>query len=132
MMSSLGCLSKTQQPGMARIDLRLRRQGITRMQVEGNVERLHHLPEWPVLRQVVIDARARIVYLRKAVDESSSESQLADAAIQLPAGKIGILHRQRRQRLKSIRTLAHLLCQKIIRAPCNFARFARIRDRLDG
>src|SRR5579883_3591076 len=107
---------RAEQPGMALVDLRLARQRIARMQVERNVESLHRLPERPVLRQVVIDHAVGDAYLREAVDERAAEAELADAAGELARGELGVLHRQRRERLATAGALAHLLGQAVVGA----------------
>src|SRR3974390_931314 len=90
------CPDRTQQPGMAFVDLAVARQRIARMQIERYIKPLDRRPERPILRQVVMDNFVAIAGLRETVDQRAAEAKILDATLELPRRAIGILHRQRR------------------------------------
>ena len=102
------------------------------MQIERHVELFDHLPERPVLLEVVVHGRVEVADLREAVDQRALESKLLDAALQLARRQIGILHRQRRQSLKAVRPLRHLLGQIVVGLAGDLVRLPGIRNALDG
>jgi hypothetical protein len=59
------------------------------------------------------------------------EAELLHAALELPDRQVGILHRQRSERLEPGRPLAHLLREEIVRAPRDLVRLRRVGDCLN-
>src|ERR1051326_2030681 len=107
---------RSEQPGMTVVNARVARQRVARMQVERHVEPLDHGPERPVLRQVVIGHGVGAIELRKSVDQRAAEAEFLDAALELARGEVRVLHCQRREALKSLRALDHLLGEIIVGA----------------
>ena len=97
-------------------------QRIARMQVERHVELGDRAPEWPVLRQVVVDRAVGLFGLREAVHQRADEAELLDAAGQFAGRLLGILHRKRGKSSEAIRPLRDLGSEMVIR-------FVRHRDR---
>src|SRR5260221_13351060 len=66
------------QPRMAFIDSRIFRQRIARMQIERKAGLFDLGPEWPILREVVIDRLPAVANLRKPVDQRAAEAERFD------------------------------------------------------
>src|SRR5689334_310185 len=105
---------RAEEPGMAVIDLAVARQRIARMQIERHVEPFDHGPERPKLRQIVVNDFVRSAGLRETVDQRAAKAKLLDAAFELARRAFGVLHRQRRQSLKSIGALGDLFGEIVI------------------
>jgi hypothetical protein len=79
------------------------------VQIERHVELFAHLPERPVLLLIEVRDGIGIADLREAVGERADHAEVLDAALQFPRGEVGVLQRQRRQRLEPVGALFHLL-----------------------
>jgi hypothetical protein len=79
------------------IDSLLAGQRVSRMQVEGDVERGEPFPERKKLRLVVVRGCVEVADARVAVDERALEPVIADGAFELARGGLGILHGQGRE-----------------------------------
>ena len=103
------------------------------MQIERNVELLRPLPRTASTAADHSRPLTRIVDLREAVDQRAPEAELLDAAFELGARQIGVLHRQaRRSAWKRCGRLRDLLGQKIIGPARNLVGAPRVGDGLNG
>ena len=105
-----------QQPFRALVHLAPGGDGIARMQVEGDIQLRHQRPEGPVAWVVEIDAVLGIVDLGESVDEDAPEAEVLHATLQLLAGVVGILQRQRGETLEARGVLGDLARHQIIGA----------------
>ncbi len=117
---------------MALVALLLVERNFARMQVERNAEPLDLGPERPELRQVVIDDGVGSADLRIAVDQRALEAEIVDAAGKFTRGFQRILHRQRGETCKTVRTPGDLFGQHVVGLTRGRDRLRRIRNRLDA
>ena len=121
---------RPKQPLRAFIDAGIGFERIARVQIERHVELLHHRPERPVLRQVVVDDGVGIADLREAVDQHALEAEVAHAAVKLADRQIGILHRQGGEALEAAGPLLDLAREIVVGFAGHVIRARRVGDRL--
>ena len=114
------------------VDLRPGRQRVARVQVERNVELFDRGPERPIALEIVVGRGVGIADLGKAVGERAAEAEITYAAFELGNGELRILHRQRSECRKTVRPLADLFGQQVIRLAGNFVRSLWVGDCLHG
>ena len=124
--------ARPEQPGMPLIERQDAHHGRSWMQVEGHVQLGDSAPERTVLRQVIVNGRARIGRRGIAVHQRASKSQIPDTALQLLCRQSGILHRERGNSYEPIRTLADLLRQRIVGPARQLRRLSRVCNALNG
>ena len=72
-----------------------------------------------------------IADLREAVGERADHAELLHAALQFARGEIGVLQRQRGERLEAVRALAHLFGEIVVGLARDLVGLFRIGDGLD-
>src|SRR5262245_63382754 len=89
---------------------------IARMQIKRHAEAFDDSPEWPVLRQIVIDRGVGPFDLREAVDQRAPEAEVVDTTLKLARRDLGILHSERRNTDETIRALGDFGCEHVVGA----------------
>ena len=119
------------QPAMALVVARRGGNLHPGMEIEGHVEFRDGGPEAAVFGDVVVDRAVRLVLLGEAVDHRALEAEVAHAAGEFRRGRIGVLHRQRREAGIAVRKFRRRLGDPVVGLAGDRDRFIGIEDALD-
>src|SRR6266704_204298 len=93
---------------MTVVNLRVLRERIARMQIKGHRQPLNLRPERSEAGEVIVEHLRAVAGLGEAIDESALEAELCNATGELACCLFGILHRQRSETLKPVRSFGDL------------------------